>query len=226
MRRLFSYLFAITIFRTSSSFNKDIVVRLIDGAPALVVNHVIQSGTGFTRIWRKVFKHFDLSRHSRPSASLRLNPGGNLAIKNIAVIGVGGGDVLHLLRDEFPLAHITAVDIDEKVIHIAKEYFGLNEMKNIALVVQDAQDFVKKQKTYDLIVLDLYIGNDIPPFLASRAFLTDVKKRLSAQGAVVVNFLKASEGASNGGFEMVARSIFSSVSSFDIAYNRFFLART
>lgn len=211
MKRLLSYFFPQTLFRTTSAYNQDIIVRLIDGKPALVVDHVIQSGIGFTNIWYKVFRHFHVEQLRQ--------------VKRIAVIGVGGGDVLHILRDEFPRASITAVDIDKEIIDIAKQYFGLDTMKRVAFVAQDAQDFIKKPRTYDFIILDLYIGNDIPPFLASQAFLTSAKKRLSPHGAVVVNFLKASEVASSGRFEKEANKVFSPVSTFDIAYNRFFLLR-
>jgi spermidine synthase len=44
------------------------------------------------------------------------------------------------------------------------------------------------QKRYDLIVVDLYHGSEIPEFVSESVFLENMKKLLGSSGRLVVNY--------------------------------------
>jgi spermidine synthase len=76
--------------------------------------------------------------------------------KNILLLGLGGGTLVHLIRLFFPLAHITCVDLDNEHIKIAKQYFKIPE-SNIRVVQGDAYEFLKRTKdTFDWIIDDVF----------------------------------------------------------------------
>ncbi len=92
-----------------------------------------------------------------------------LSFKNILVLGLGGGSIIKVLRDEcLYKEHITALDIDPIIIKIAEEEFDIKSTKKLKIVCEDAYDFILKNKVeYDFIIIDLFIDNSIPdPFFS------------------------------------------------------------
>lgn len=111
--------------------------------------------------------------------------------KHILVIGLGGGVVPAFFESLYPNAHIDAVEIDPLVIDIAERYFRFTDKGQITAHAADGRVFAKraarKNKKYDLIVLDAFNGDYIPEHLMTLEFLEDVKQILSDQGLVVSN---------------------------------------
>ena len=71
-------------------------------------------------------------------------------------VSMTGGCLPSFFQFYYPKATITAVDIDEEVIRVAKEYFRLNP--SIQTVNADALTFIKEQEgksTYDYIFVDI-----------------------------------------------------------------------
>ena len=96
---------------------------------------------------------FDI--HRVMAASLLLCPPLSQS-PSILILGLGGGCLPSFLQFYYPKATITAVDIDEEVIRVAKEYFRLNP--SIQTVNADALTFIKEQEgksTYDYIFVDI-----------------------------------------------------------------------
>src|SRR3989344_462699 len=100
--------FPVLLFKTSSRFNPDIRVVREWGGMKLLVNGSRQSGPNIRKLWERAFRAF------------RLDAVGT--IKSILVLGIGGGTVIELLSARFPTAAITAVDVDQTIIDIAKDY--------------------------------------------------------------------------------------------------------
>jgi len=76
--------------------------------------------------------------------------------KNILVLGLGGGTLVHLIRQFFPAAHITCVEIDKTHIQIAKRWFKIPQ-KHISLIEGDAYDYLRSSKdVFDWIVDDVF----------------------------------------------------------------------
>lgn len=198
-----------TVLKSSSRYNSDIrVVREWAGLK-LLVNGSRQSGPYIKNLWERALRTFTLERQSFPS---------------ILVLGVGGGTVIELLATWYPGATITAVDIDSTMIAIAKGYFGIGNVPNVRLIQADAKIFVnKKVKPFDLIIVDLFIGREIPAFVTKGSFYRDLKRLLMPRGSIILNYLREMEYQKKSD-TLSGRLIllFSTVRDFVYANNRFF----
>jgi len=106
--------------------------------------------------------------------------------KKILSLGIGVGLLpMKLIQDE--TVHVDAVDINEKIIQVAKQYFGLVTTPNLSLHVDDARMFLKHtNKKYDSIIFDISKHQEgdytIPFHLATKEFFKLVKTHLHEKG--------------------------------------------
>ncbi len=108
--------------------------------------------------------------------------------RRILVVGLGGGAMPMFLRALYPGALIEVVDIDPKVVEVARRFFGFREDDKLKVAVADGRAYVEAAEPgYDLIFLDAYGRAQVPRHLATLEFLAAVKKKLSPKGAVVGN---------------------------------------
>lgn len=111
-------------------------------------------------------------------------------IHRALVVGLGGGSFTTLLRRVLPSAVIESVEIDPVVLDVAKAHFGLVVDRRTPVHVTDAAAYLLgTRKTFDLIFLDAYEGEQIPAHLCTRSFFEAVHARLTRQGVVVMNLV-------------------------------------
>ncbi len=208
-----SYLWPQTLLRTTSAVNRDIRVNLERGRPKLLVNGCRESGEQIEKLWVYAFAHLPMPPPGR--------------VRSIAVLGVAGGTVIHLLRQRYPEAHITGVDIDQTMIDIGKRYFGLDTVKHAAFVCADAVAFVTDtRKTFDIVVTDIYVGEMLPDFLLNESFQKNVHRLVEGGGTLLVNYEhELGYGRKATELETLLTSLYPAVHTADITSNRFFLAR-
>jgi spermidine synthase len=110
-------------------------------------------------------------------------------INSILLLGLGGGSVIETLREDFKYAKvITAIDIDSKIIEIAKTEFNLAESEQLIIVCDDALRYMQQNSaTYDLLIIDLFIDVIIPDAFLKLDFWQDVLKASSTNGTVLFN---------------------------------------
>jgi predicted membrane-bound spermidine synthase len=108
---------------------------------------------------------------------------------NILILGLGGGSVIDTLLNDFKYKnHITALDIDPVIIDIAKAEFNLSEKKNLKIICADAIDFIThNEKLYDLIIVDLFIDNQVPANFYKLSFWQGIIKSNSSKGSILFN---------------------------------------
>ncbi len=175
--RLLSYFFLRSVYQSSSLYNKNIEVRKIHKRYELLVNGIQQTGVYTEKLWKKGVQLWSASHSFIP--------------KDILVFGVGGGTLFHIFHKLYPQSHVTGVDIDEEIIRIGKKYFGLESLNNVSLICQDARLFANNKKNigyFDLVVLDIYIGNNVPEFVTTRKFLVAINELLRKNGSLVINY--------------------------------------
>ena len=208
-----TYIVPRIVLKTSSSYNPEILVVEEAMQYKLLVNGSRESGPYIAGLWRH--------------ATSKLGVASALPVQNILVLGVAGGTVIHQLSQMFPKANITGVDIDDEMIRLGKKYFELDMVPHLSLITADARQFVtRKNKKYDLIVLDLFIGREIPVFVASREFLSTLKGLLAPHGRLFINFLQEKEyGKKADKLDKTLRTLFGTVDSTDYFNNRFFLVQ-
>ena len=85
----------------------------------------------------------------------------NEEIRDILILGLGGGTLAKLLRKKYPNAKITGIEIDPIMIELGKKYLDLDKY-NIDIKIQDAFKFLEKNtKKYELIIVDTYLGDKV-----------------------------------------------------------------
>lgn len=110
-------------------------------------------------------------------------------MKNILVLGVAGGSVIRTLVDEINFkGKIIGVEIDKAVIEIANEYFRLNEILNLEIIIDDASEYVQKTKDkFDLIIIDIFLDTKMPDFLFETLFINRICFLLNPKGHILFN---------------------------------------
>ena len=113
-------------------------------------------------------------------------------VNKCLILGLGGAGAAKAIKRYWDEAVITGVEIDPIMINLGEKYMGLKE-SGVKVVLEDAMKFAKRQtkkgKKYDLILVDMYVGDTIPEKFATPAFYNLVKKLLENKGVVVVNRL-------------------------------------
>ena len=150
-----------------SEYNGDIkVIRSLGLGIYIQVEGLTQSGGIVTDVWRTTLKKLKAEK-----------------INNCLILGLGGGTVAKLIQKYWPKAIITGVEIDKTMIELGKKYLGL---VNVEIVIGDAYEFVKKDKQkYDLVIVDLYLGDKYPQKFEKEEFF----KKLTKNKIVVINRL-------------------------------------
>ncbi|MEJ2098577.1 MAG: fused MFS/spermidine synthase [Desulfobacterales bacterium] len=107
--------------------------------------------------------------------------------RNALIIGLGGGIIANQFRYFHPQIVVDGVEIDPKVIQIARNYFALRP--DVDVFNQDGRIFVTLTKRkYDIVIIDAYTQQIYIPFhLTTVEFFTELKARLSQQGMVAMN---------------------------------------
>ena len=120
-------------------------------------------------------------------------------VRNVLIVGGGGGVVPMIFRNSYPRLSIDVVEIDPVVVGMAKRWFGLRLDERLRMHVQDGRMFIHNSKTkYDLIILDAYTaGGRIPFHLTTKEFLTEVREHLTKRGVALMNVISAIEGRSS-----------------------------
>ena len=180
--------------KIQSPFNGSIQVYSEFGQPRIIVDGMPQSGGIVTDILKKSLSHFN-----KP--------------QNFLLLGLGGGDILHHIHRRWPDCHLTAVEIDPAMINIAKKYFKIDQIPNLKIVNADAYHFVtsplpsptrrgnspsyfkrglggvNQDATFDAILVDCYLGRQIPEKLEGLNFLRNLKILLTPSGVIAFNRL-------------------------------------
>ncbi|UYZ62819.1 spermidine synthase [Hymenobacter weizhouensis] len=110
----------------------------------------------------------------------------------VLVLGLGGGSVVQLLRQELHLhGPITAVELDPAVVSVAADEFGIEASDTLRVVCADAFAWLPTAPadTYGLVVIDLFLDLELPAGLAQASFWRQVHRCLQPGGWVLFNSL-------------------------------------
>jgi spermidine synthase len=139
--------------------------------------------------------------------------------KNALIIGLAGGTAARQLTAAYGPIPIEGVEIDPDVAAIGREYFGLDELSNLDVVVADGRYALRtSDRAFDLIGVDAYRQPYIPFQLTSREFFQEVSDHLNPDGVAVVN-----AGRTTTDYRLVdalattLRSVFPYVIAIDVA---------
>lgn len=115
--------------------------------------------------------------------------------RKVALVGLGGGAMVHFLRTHAPEVEVTVVEIDPAVVEIADRYFGVEAGPRLSIVRADgARYFDDVAESYDVIYLDAFLSTSahtdatgVPLDLKARRFHDTLQARLTPEGVAVFN---------------------------------------
>ena len=111
----------------------------------------------------------------------------------IYLIGLGGGRIPLALHHYYPQTVIESTEIDEIVIEVAHNFFGVQPDERLLVAHQDGRAYLAEREAqlrYDIIFVDAFAGNGPGPFrMATRDFYQLCQAHLAPGGVVVINLL-------------------------------------
>ncbi len=150
----------------------------------------IQGAMRIARPW-----HLELEYTKEMMASLLLRDDSRFPRK-VLLIGLGAASLTKFLYRNFPLAKLTVVEIEPRVVAAARQFFKLPEdPKRLNIVIGDGAQFIaENDKTYDLILVDGFDEDARPGELDTLPFYQMCRARLNDNGVMAVNLLGRSRG--------------------------------
>ncbi|MCL5090707.1 MAG: methyltransferase domain-containing protein [Patescibacteria group bacterium] len=179
------------IEKIPSKINGEILVaKDLWGNKEMIIGRVEQSGGLVEALWKQIFNfHFSIFNEFSKSNFQCL------------ILGLGCGTGAKLIAEKYPQAKITGIEIDQEVIKVGKKYFGLDKIPNLEIIAGDAIKWIKEwgcevrsgsgseSEKLDLIIVDLYLGQEFPKEAETEVFLNGLKNLLTDNGWVVFNRL-------------------------------------
>ena len=175
IKRLLSFLLPVKIHQKKSVYSKNLEVTWNNGYLVLDSENTNYSFGSLQRVLKKGLKYIGYERIN--------------TFENILILGVAGGSVIETIKNDIKFkGKITGVEIDATAIEIANKYFGLNNYKNVEIIIEDAFEFVLKTKEkYDLIVIDIFQDTTMPNFLFEDFFINRINFLLKVNGFILFN---------------------------------------
>lgn len=167
-----------TVETVESPINGEIkVIRSLGFGTYIQVEGLTQSGGVIVDVWKAVLKKVKRRKS---------------IVNECLILGLGGGSNTKLVRKFWLGAVVTGVDIDPIMVKLGKKYLGLDKI-GVNVEISDALEYcrkaVKNGRKYDLILIDLYIGYQVPEKFNSEKFAFLVKSLVAEDGIAVFNRL-------------------------------------
>jgi spermidine synthase len=104
---------------------------------------------------------------------------------DVMLLGLGGGNLIkQFQRRKF---NVDVCELDQRIADAAFKYFGVK--KDFNLVIDDARHYLNNnEKKYDLIVFDVFKGENPPAYLLSKENFEHLKLLLNPKGMIAINF--------------------------------------
>ena len=130
-------------------------------------------------------------------------------IERALFIGAGGGLGPRAFHQQDPAMAIDVVDIDPKVLELARTHFHLEDSPQIQTFAADGRLFLRRvEAKYDCVVLDAFsAGGRIPFHLVTREFLELCREKMTADGLFIMNINSAIDGPLAPIFHAMYRTI-------------------
>ena len=197
------------VYRTGSEYNPVLEVVRSGNHLILDAKSVNYSYGGLHRSFRKIFRKIRIDKQN---------------IGDVLILGFGAGSVASILQHEYRIdCRITGIEIDPEILRIGKVYFALNSFSNLDLIEDDAFHFIEKNdRTFDLIVVDLYIDTDVPVLAETSEFAFLMKKSLKTKGILIFNKWVYDAASREAGSRLVKifKDAFSDIKIYRTGHNR------
>ena len=116
--------------------------------------------------------------------------------RKVLLIGLGAASLTKFLYHNFPLAHLTVVEIEPAVIAAARQFFKLPEdPRRINIVTGDGVEYVLGTgRKYDLVLVDGFDEYARSGPLETLQFYQACRACLGSDGIIAINLLTGGRG--------------------------------
>lgn len=115
-------------------------------------------------------------------------------LNNVLILGLGGGTMAHLISRQFNSPEIVSVELDPVMIDIAKRFFDIEKIPNHRIINDDAlrvvvspEEFDIQPKSFQALIVDIYVGDKYPDLGKSGNFISSLKNLVSPGGLIIFN---------------------------------------
>ena len=167
--------------RNSTFENMQVEVSEQDGVMSMHIGSTtIQSSM---RIDKPFHLELDYTQAMSMAALFLDNP------KEILFIGLGGGTMPKFFYKLFTKTKLTILELNPKVIQIAKHFFKLPISKNRFNILQgDGIKYIKEtEKKYDLLISDAFEDYGLPEEFCTISYFESCRNALSEKGVFMIN---------------------------------------
>lgn len=114
----------------------------------------------------------------------------NRNIQCVLLLGLGAGNVPRILAEYDQKIKVVAVEIDPEVLRLGESHFGLQQSPQLQVEVADALQYVMDcEGVFDMVVVDLFVDEEVPPAACATIYLQQLAALLRPQGLLVFNRL-------------------------------------
>ena len=138
--------------------------------------------------------------------SLALQPEARSAL----LIGLGGGVLPHRMWKDYPDLQLQVVEIDPLVVEVAYRFFQLPDHPRLEVVVADGAEYIRAaagKRQWDLILVDVYDNQRIPPECTILPFYRAVDQCLAPDGVAAFNIIGSLEGEDSWELRTICRTL-------------------
>jgi hypothetical protein len=174
-QRLLSHFKEVPLETVAGNANPTLQVSLVQDRFQLSTENAIYSFDDLYLNFGRAFKEIELP----PDKS------------SLLLLGLGLGSIPYILEKKHERNyHTTAVELDEVVIMLAAQFTFPRLEQKIEVIHADAEIFVKTSgRTFDMIVVDLFLDDVVPPYFESEPGMLRLKQLLNRDGMILINRL-------------------------------------
>lgn len=215
-KKWISHLFEWHLESAPSELNPHLYVSLHRGRYQLSTANALYSYGDLYSNFSDSFKRLDFDR---------------LPGSEVLLLGLGLGSVPYMLEHSFRKQFFyTAVELDESVIYLASKYTLPQIQSSLEVICADACSYVQyTESTFDLIAMDVFVDDVVPPDFEEDAFLEALAACLNPGGLLMYNRLAltdADKERSIAFFEGPFKRQFPQATYFDVKGNYMLLSNT
>jgi len=143
-------------------------------------------------------------------------------VRDVLVLGTGLASAVHVLDRYGYRPRFTLVEIDALVLDWAVEF--LPEGTVATPVCANAFGFIATdEQIYDLIIVDLFFGREVPAVVTQHRFLQQCRSRLEPGGHLVLNYM-VNRDEDEDRAKKALKAVFNDVTELSFGINRVYIA--
>lgn len=108
-------------------------------------------------------------------------------VNDILVVGMAAGTTISQAANVYPMANLTGIEIDPKIVEVGQTYFDLDPGSARIMIGDGRYELRHVEGLQDLIIVDAYVPPYIPAHMVTKEFFEECGAILKEDGVITVN---------------------------------------